>query len=293
MDRKFFIVANPYSGEGKAQAALMRLKKRLDQLDFYYAVFITPQSEILDEFIEENLFTDTTDLVVIGGDGTINASLNAIRKYPMVMSFIPVGTGNDFVKTIDIGSDLDEQIETIIHGRERLIDVGICNKRKFINGIGIGFDGQMVYENLHTTSIFSGHLKFYMHVLKILWTYRSKYYVVNMDGQRLEMKLILMAVQNGTTFGGGFKLNPDAKIDDGLLNICTIGRMTSFRRFLNIGRLNFGKHGKLPEVNFFQAKELRVEPNDMLLAHLDGEYIGSPPFNISISEKFLRIRVKS
>ncbi|UXP33711.1 diacylglycerol kinase family lipid kinase [Reichenbachiella agarivorans] len=292
MNRKFFIVANPYSGKGKAQAALSMLKKRLDKENFYYAIFITPKSEILDEFIEENLFTDTTDVVVIGGDGTINATLNALRGKDMVLSFIPVGTGNDFIKTIQIGNDLSEQIHTIIHGGERTIDIGICNNRKFINGVGVGFDGQIVHDDLRSKSIFSGHLKYLLLVLKILGSYRSRKFVYYMDGQRLEMNLILMAVHNGTTFGGGFKLNPDSKIDDGLLNICTVGRISYFRRFFNVGKFSFGTHGRLPEVNFYQVKHIRIETNDALMAHIDGEFFGHPPFEITVAEKAQRIRVK-
>ncbi|PIB37204.1 hypothetical protein BFP72_18220 [Reichenbachiella sp. 5M10] len=293
MDRKFFIIANPYAGEGRAQSALMQLKKSLDQKGFYYALFITPKSENLYEFIEENVFTDTTDVVVIGGDGTINATLNAIHGKNMVISFIPVGTGNDFVKTIPIGSNLSQQIDTILNGREKLIDVGECNGRKFINGIGIGFDGEIVYKTQNSKSFFTGHWRFLIQVLKILGNYRSKHFEIEMDGQKLHMKLILMAVHNGTTFGGGFKLNPDAILDDGLLNICTIGRMPALRRFLKLHRLKSATHGKLPEVTFYQTKKLTIYPNDLLLAHIDGECFGSPPFEIQILSRSQKIRIKA
>ncbi|MCV9388582.1 diacylglycerol/lipid kinase family protein [Reichenbachiella ulvae] len=292
MERKFFIVANPYSGQGRAQYALMRLKKKLDQEGYYYAVFLTPQSEILDEFIEENLFTDSTDVVAIGGDGTINACINAIKDKDMVLSFIPVGTGNDFVKTIDIGTDLDEHIDTLIYGKEKLVDVGICNNRRFINGLGVGFDGQIIYEDQNSTSMFNGYWRYLMRVLKILGSYKSKNYIFNMDGQKLEMNLLTMAIHNGTTFGGSFKLNPNSKNDDGLLDVCIIGRMSPVRRYLQLYKANFGSHGSLPEVNFFQTKELKIEANDQLRAHLDGEYFGHPPFEISILEKAQKVRVK-
>ncbi|MGL1887903.1 MAG: diacylglycerol kinase family lipid kinase [Reichenbachiella sp.] len=293
MGRKFFIVSNPYSGSGGSQNAMHKLKERLDREGYYYAIFLTPRSENLDEFIEENLFTDTTDVVVIGGDGTFNAALNAIHDKEMCLSFIPAGNGNDFVKVIKIGTSIEDQIETIINGRERFIDIGDCNGRKFINGVGIGFDGQIVHDNLYGKSFLSGHAKYYYYVLKILGNYQSKKFVIEMDGQRLEMKLILMAIHNGTTFGGGFKLNPTAKIDDGFLDICTIGRMSGIKRFLNIGRLSFGTHGKLKEVNFYQAKHIKIYENDSLLSHLDGELFGSPPFEISILEKKQMIRVKA
>lgn len=137
MNRNFFIVANPFSGTGKAQNALMQLKKRLGEEYFYYEVFITPISKNLSVFIEDNLPKDTTDVIAIGGDGTLNAVLNAVHdKKNIVFNIIPVGIGNDFVKTINIGNTLAQQIETIISGKEKIIDIGDCNGRKFINGVG-------------------------------------------------------------------------------------------------------------------------------------------------------------
>ncbi|MFY0626389.1 MAG: diacylglycerol kinase family lipid kinase [Reichenbachiella sp.] len=293
MNRKFFIVSNPFSGQGKAQHALMRLKKRLDKEGFFYAIFLTPKSENLDEFIEENLFTDTTDLVVIGGDGTINACVNVIHDKDMTMSIIPCGSGNDFIKTIDIGSGLDEHINTIIEGKERTIDLGDCNGKKFVNGVGVGFDGQIVHDNIYSKSLFTGHAKYFLLVLKILGSYRSRHMQFEIDGQKYEDRLITMAIHNGTTFGGGFKLNPKGVIDDGLLNICTIGRIPAWKRFINIGKLSFGQHGSLKSVKFFTAKEIFIYKNPKtLLAQIDGEYFGEPPLKITILPKTLKIRVK-
>lgn len=293
MERKFFIVANPYAGQGKAQAALMRLKKKLDELGYYYAVFITPQSDILDEFIEENLFTDSTDVVAIGGDGTINATVNAIKNKDMVLGFIPVGTCNDFIKTTTIGHNLDDYIDTVIYGREKYIDIGVCNKRRFINGIGVGFDGQIVYEDVHSATLFSSPLKYLLRVLKILGSYQSRKYDIEMDGQKLEMHLLTFAVHNGTTFGGNFKLNPKSKNDDGLLDVCTISRMAPLRRYIQLQKAKGGRHSALPEVNFYQTKEIKIGPNNQLRAHLDGEYFGHPPFHITIKERAQKIRVKA
>ena len=294
MVRKFFIVSNSFSGTGKAQKALTKLIKRLDQEGFYYALFLTPQSEQLDEFIKENIFSDSTDVIVIGGDGTLNATLNAIKGLDVTLGIIPTGTGNDFVKTVNIGKSVDEQIETIVSAKPKTIDIGECNGRRFINGVGIGFDGQLVYDNIYKKSILTGHAKYYSLVFKILGTYKSRFFKIKIDDQEIEERLILMAVHNGTTFGGGFKLNPDGIIDDGLLNICTIGRIPGWKRFLNIGKLSFGKHDSLKCVKFYTGRKITIGPCDKtLLAHIDGEYLGEPPFEINILPSSCRVLVRS
>ncbi len=294
MDRKIFIVANSFSGTGKSPKALAKLKKRLKQEGIEHYAFLTPQSEELDEFIEENLIDDATDVVVIGGDGTLNATINAVKNINPTLGIIPTGTGNDFVKTINIGKTIDEQIDTIVSGKKKTIDMGDCSSRRFLNGVGIGFDGQLVYDNIYTSSLLTGHAKYYSLVFKILGTYKSRKFKFTIDGKPFDEQLILMAVHNGTTFGGGFKLNPEGKIDDGVLNICTIGRIPGWKRFLNIGKLSFGKHGSMKEVKFYIGKKITIEPCDQTLhAHIDGEYLGEPPFEISLLPQACNIWVRS
>jgi YegS/Rv2252/BmrU family lipid kinase len=237
------------------------------------------------------LSEDFTHITVIGGDGSLNEVVNALKK-PVPISILPAGTGNDFSKTIRLGKNLEEKFHTALYGDEKIIDLGVCNDRRFINGVGIGFDGQIV-EDMAVQSVpfLRGHAKYYYHVLKILSSYRTRSYRFYIDGKACQETLILMTIGNGTTFGGGFKLMPQARVDDGKLAICTIGDISPLRRFLNVSKLSSGSHGKLKEVALFEAEHIKVEENTALLAHMDGERLGSPPFEISILPTSLTIRV--
>ena len=106
------------------------------------------------------------------------------------------------------------------------------------------------------------------------------------DGQARQEHLILLVVMNGTTFGGGFRLNPEAKVDDGQLNICAIEDIPALKRFLNVGRLSFGTHGVLKAVNFYETKKIIIDGDLGIHAHIDGEYLGHPPYDIRIIEKW-------
>ncbi|MEM9896927.1 MAG: hypothetical protein AAF789_11195 [Bacteroidota bacterium] len=97
---------------------------------------------------------------------------------------------------------------------------------------------------------------------------------------------------NGSTFGGGFKLMPNANLSDGYLEICEIGPVSGLKRFLNINKLSKGTHGQLKEVTLRRAKSLKIAKNESLFAHMDGERLGNPPFDISILPKALKIRVR-
>ena len=139
--------------------------------------------------------------------------------------------------------------------------------------------------------LLKGHAKYYYHVLTILASYKERSFSYTINDESASSDLILMTIGNGTTFGGGFKLMPDAKIDDGFLEVCKIGAISAVRRFLNISKLSNGSHGRLSEVSFEKAKSVRIDKNDLLYAHADGEDIGQPPYDIQILPKALTLRI--
>lgn len=290
MERKIFVIWNPFAG-GKALKVCKKLTEKLAQEKIEYQVFDTNESKSATKTVQEFLDNSFTDLIIIGGDGTINESVNGLA-HDIPVGIIPAGTGDDFIKNVEIGKSLEEQIQTAIDGNIVRIDIGQCNQRKFVNGVGIGFDGQIVEDMASKrVPLLKGHAAYYYHVLRILGGYSERLFEFVIDGQAYKKELILLTIGNGTTFGGGFKLMPEARVDDGLLEICEIGKVSGFRRFLNINKLSGGTHGSLKEVNFHEAKMISIGANDKLFAHIDGERMGQPPFEIKILPKVLQIRV--
>lgn len=290
--RKLFIVGNPYSGKRKLRKVVQGFTSFLESKDISFDFHDTEQSKSAKKTVEGKLDSSFTDLVIIGGDGTINEAVNGL-KFDIPVSIIPAGTGNDFAKMLDLGKTVSDHFETALNGQEFTIDTGICNGRKFVNGVGIGFDGQIV-EDMEEKKVplLSGHAAYYYHVLRILGGYKEKPFTYQVDQKSCAKDLILLTIGNGSTFGGGFKLMPEAKLDDGLLEICEIGKISGFRRFLNIHKLSNGTHGTMDMVQFNQAKSINVEENPLLFAHIDGEQMGQPPFNLAILTSNLKIRVK-
>ena len=292
MNRRLFIVANPSTGTKKLEYILRELMDFCVARDFEFEIFLTAESQNAWKTVEKHLDESYTDLVVVGGDGTINEAINGL-KYNIPVSIIPNGTGNDFVKNINIGEDLEEHIQVIRSGKIKTIDLGVCNGRKFINGVGVGFDGQIVADMKAKSSFLKGPARYYYFVLRILATYRSRSFRFTQDKHLQQKDLILMTVANGTTFGGNFKLTPEAEINDSILDVCEIGKMSGLKRFMNISRLKDGSHDRLKEVTFSRCKHLHIDENPELQAHIDGEYFGNPPFEIGILPYSLKIRVKA
>jgi diacylglycerol kinase (ATP) len=292
LSRQALIIFNPYSGKSKSKIILKKLIPRLEEAGIDYDLLETKLETEPSLYIQPRIDKSITDVIAIGGDGTLNHILNGV-KGDVTLNIIPTGTGNDFVKNIDIGRSSDEQIDTILHGKEIRVDVGICNEQLFLNGVGLGFDGQIVSDMMNKESWLSGHVKYYYYVLRILATFKPVSINLNIDSKELNKNLILLTVANGTTFGGGFRLAPDADISDGLLDICMIGDIPPHKRFLNIHKLSNGTHGKLKEVELSKTKSVTIEENPFIIGHIDGEYLGHPPFRIRPLPGYLKIRVRS
>ena len=291
MKRKIFVVANPGAGTKRIENVLRELVDYSSSKGYDYDVFLTAKSRNATKTVRDNFEESHSDLVILGGDGTINEAINGL-VYDRPVGIIPCGSANDFVKNIHIGKETEEQIHTALNGKKIRIDIGLCNKRKFVNGVGIGFDGQIVHNLIHSKTRVKGPLKYYFNVLKILASYRAKSTGYKIGREDYTKDLILLTIGNGTTFGGSFKLMPNAKIDDGLLDICAIGKIPGLIRFFHIPKLKGGTHIHLKQVDIYQSKSVKIEEQPLLKAHIDGEYLGHPPFNIKMLPLALTIRVK-
>lgn len=292
MKRNFFVVANPVSGTKKVETILRELVDYFASKNYPFDVYLTSKSNNGWKIVADNFTEKYTDLVILGGDGTINEAVNGL-KYDRPVSILPSGSGNDFCKTLDIGESIEEQIQTLDHGLPVKVDIGECNGRKFVNGVGVGFDGQIVADMQSRKTLLRGAAKYYYFVLRILASYKSRRFSYQIDGKQYEKDLILFCVGNGTTFGGSFKLIPNSSLIDGKLDVCEIGKISALKRFLNIHRLQDGSHGALKAVNFYQAETLRIEANPALFAHIDGEYFGNPPFQFKVLPNALTLRVRT
>lgn len=293
MQRNIFIVCNPKAGNRKGSTATRLLAAFLSSKGILFEINETSPKLNAQRIVAERLTADFTDLIVIGGDGTLNQAVNGL-KFDLPVGIIPTGTGNDYVKTLMIGKSLNEQIETAVMGNSIHVDMGQVNHLKFLNGLGIGFDGQIVHEmEKRKIPFLSGQAKYYFHVLHILSSYRERKFELKIDNQSKQKSLILLTIAKGTTFGGGFKLTPHANLMDGKLAVCEVGALPAWKRYANLLSLQNGTHNRLKAVSFYHAKTIYIAENPLLCAHLDGEYLGNPPFEVSVLEKSLSLRVKS
>lgn len=289
--RNLLIVINPAAGQRHFKKKLSKIHEALKQNDIDYSHFYTEKNGTgkLTSWIEQH--EEITDIIVIGGDGTINYLVNELSGREIPISIISSGTGNDSVKSLHGTTKFKKQLEIALHGQVKTFDLGKCNKTLFVNGVGIGFDGEVVNQMVKKGGKSGNHFDYLITVLKIISSYKEKTIKFDIDGASFNKKVFLLTVSNGSTFGGNFLINPFAKTDDGLLDICIFNEISVSQRFRHLPKLKKGKHVKLDFTEFHTCKKVHIDTNNEVMAHLDGELIGHPPFNIKLAEEKLFLRI--
>ena len=285
MTRNFLVVVNPIAGSKNKKQLVERSKAFLDAQHISHNIYYTNQKGHANNIIKENLTDEVTDILVIGGDGTLNEVVNGLMKAnkTLPISIIPTGTGNDFIKSIPFGKTLDQQLETALNGKELAVDLGCCNGRYFHNTMGFGFDGKVVEIMEKNGKKLTGHLAYLYTVLRTVTNFKEPKLTFQIDDNApREENIFLMAINNGTTYGGGFKITPKAQVNDGVFDVCLIKKISVWRRYLNLPKLQKGTHEKVKEIEFLTCKKLKIDFAHNIHAHVDGEYIGPPPYHVTI-----------
>ncbi len=268
----------------------MQIEDFFEKRGINYECFLTQDKKHATQLVSKLLTPDFTDLLIVGGDGTLNEVVNGLPNTQIPISLIPKGTGNDFAKALKLPKKLNQQLEIVLNGEIKSVDVGKCNEHLFVNTMGFGFDGKVVEHMEKNGKPAGGHLAYLLTVLKIVTGFPEPTVKFSIDGKEFEQSVFLMAINNGTVYGGGFHITPDAKLDDGIFDICLIGKISPLRRLISFPKMQLGIHQNVREIQMLKGREIEISAQPQVLAQLDGELIGKPPFKVSILEKYLRFR---
>ncbi len=266
------IVCNALAGSGKAIVLAEKLAGELANKNIAFT------------FYKENWpgeFNTFTTVFIVGGDGTLNYFINRYAGIKLPLVIFNGGTGNDFHWLLYGNKTFNEQLQTILDGNARPIDIGKCNEYYFINGVGIGFEGAVVKALLGKKKM-AGKASFMITILKNIFTYRSKQYFIKSAEKEFTGKNFVVDITNGRRAGGGFYIAPEAKADDGLFDVVIADALSPLQRLRYLPVIEKGKHLKFLFIHHFRTKKIIVESNETMQYHLDGEYFEAPKLTIEI-----------
>ncbi|GAB4457550.1 MAG: diacylglycerol kinase family lipid kinase [Armatimonadaceae bacterium] len=232
-------------------------------------------------------------VAAFGGDGTVSDVAKGLFGTEATLGIIPVGTGNDYARNLNLPLDLPEAINTVLNGVVRRVDVGIINDIPFINNAGTGFDAQ-VMETMNTSIRFTkGRPAFMLAILKNFVTYKpfTVQMTINDDPPRKE-RALMISVLNGKMYGAGMQAAPHADMDDGLLDVLLIKSVPKFKLISVIAKIGTGQHLGEEGVEMLKVRSLKIEATPTQPLNVDGDIRGATPATISIKPRAMKVLVR-
>jgi diacylglycerol kinase (ATP) len=241
-------------------------------------------------------------LVVVGGDGTINEAVNGLLRLDdrPELAVIARGTGDDFIRTHGIPSSVERAIEVARSGVGRTVDAGRIEYRTwdgaeathyFANVGSAGMSGAVAQRANATSKALGGRISFFYALTREFLVWRNTEVIVEVDGETRRGRMHDVVVANGGYHGGGMKLAPDARADDGLFDVVLIGDVSKLDFLTTAPKLYTGRHVGHPKVDVLRGSAVRLDAPAPLPLETDGEVLGTTPARFEIVPRAYRVRV--
>ena len=290
--RKIKIIVNPKAGGGKGRKLFPLLRQKLLDRKVSFHLQFSESPDHFTHLCRQALGEGYNYIVSCGGDGTHHRALQAMAGSRFTLGLIPMGTGNDFPANVGIPEDLDFACDLLLKGKVRKLDVVRVNDGEYMGGVGgIGFDSEVNAISNRISRFVGGRAPY---VLPVLWktlTYQPKEITLQLDGEQIQGKALMVAFGNIKSYGKGMQITPLAEPDDGLLDVCWIDPVNTFRLYRFFPSVFKGEHIEMPEVKYYRAATVHVETSVPMDFYGDGEYICKTPFTLRLLPQALRVLV--
>ena len=291
--RKFLVFINPISGSKNKDAAQAEVEKRLKQEGFNYELLATEKNGKYPYLKNKIEAEKITDIIICGGDGSINQVGAYLLGVNVNIGIIPLGSGNGLAFTAGISKNPAIAISTIIKGNTNFIDAFKINNDFSCHLIGVGFDAEVAHQfAVHPNRGASTYVKL---VLKNYFKAKPFPFQIKIADKIINTEAFFVCVANSNQFGNKIKIAPKASISDGLLDVVIVNKTNKLNVFLNIMKqLLFGKvkvfSDKKAIVQYFQTKKISIVNIENAPLHIDGEpYKTAGNFEIEIIENALSL----
>lgn len=307
------VIINPASASGATRKAWPRIASDLSShFGAFKPVFTERQGQGV-ELAAEAARQGTRLIIACGGDGTVSEVANGILNSGKnaELGILPSGTGGDFRRTLMIPTRTRDAAKILRTGSTRKIDVGrvtfmgnqgVQETRFFVGVASFGMSADVIanvkdggdWLSPNAPQWLSGRVSFAMSMLKTAMQSTGTRVIVQLEEAReTHLTVTNLCVANARYFGGGMKIAPDAKLDDGKFDVVTVGDLGPLKIFANAPRLYLGAHLSMPEVGHVLSRTITARPankKEEVAIELDGELPGRLPATFQIIPEALRVR---
>ncbi|MBE7084597.1 MAG: diacylglycerol kinase family lipid kinase [Clostridiales bacterium] len=267
----YHILSNPTAGKNRAIKNLKKVEEILRKKGVAYEVHLSKAEKDAEKIVRELTEAGETEIIVIGGDGTLHEALNGIADVSACrLGLIPSGTGNDFAENLGLPKKVEDALDLILNGEARETDYVDVGGVRCMNVAGVGMDVD-VLERCQRGRL-KGKIKYLLSLIRSLFAFKG-YQVEMQSGDRKETyDVLLAAVCNGSQFGGGVRICPVADSTDGKLNAVFVarpgGKWKIIKAFISLMK---GKILEKPITTAFLCEEIKIIPKTKCAMQLDGE----------------------
>lgn len=266
------VIFNPAADRGRAAARADRLIQDLKALGINPVVLTTSGPGEATELARRLVQEGAPVVAAAGGDGTLNEVAQALVGTQTALGIIPLGSGNDFLRSLVGRVDLGESLRRLAQGKPQPVDVGEANGRFYLNSLGMGIDGQIA-EDFARWKFLRGELGYLWAALYEVARFRPFLLRIHSDAGAWEFQGLMISVMNGSHTAGGFHLAPGASLADGALNLIAIRHYPRVARVPILVRVRQGKHLGLKGVRTALVRWVEVRTSRTLRVYVDGELL--------------------
>ena len=292
-------IVNPTAGRGRAGKQVTAITQRLRQYGCLNAVWhYTRTAGDATRLAREAAGAGAPLVVAVGGDGTLHEVVNGVLGSPSTLGLIPFGTGNDFARAVGLFGDLDTACRAVVEGDTRRFDVGTIEgagtggPRHFLVISGTGFDACTARTVNWGIRYLSGAPAYVLGAILTARDFVPFDLTLTLDGGEVHRtKAMFVSLVNTATTGGGMKIAPEARPDDGLLDICLVRELGKVAMLWQLTQVFEGKHVAHPAVTMLRSSTVTLEADPPQPLLIDGEVCGTTPAAVSIARQVLPMKV--
>ncbi|MEN1760086.1 diacylglycerol kinase family protein [Anoxynatronum sibiricum] len=269
------VLVNPSSGRGRGGAMAARITQALRESGIEFRYFETEKSGDATSITEAFPLGGYDRLLVVGGDGTINEAVKGLRDLTLPLALFPAGTGNDAARFVGI-QDEATALKTAFQGAPRKIDLGWASGDHFVNIYSFGLDAAIATQANRWKHLLPGWVLYPAALVKTILSFqppRVSYTLTTPAGEIIHRKetILLMAICNGSHYGGGMQINPAANPRDGIMELCVVREMPRWKLLLLFPTVYKGTHVSFREVTIEKITSMSFKAEKPSLLNRDGE----------------------
>jgi diacylglycerol kinase (ATP) len=290
------VIINPISGTGgRPEVARQRVEQArtlIDRAGVRGEVFVTEYAGHAKDLAQSAVCQGVPIVAAWGGDGTVNEAASQLAFSGATLAILPSGSGNGLARELNIPFDPARAFDVAFNGGDRMIDAGELDGHLFFNVAGIGLDARVAHRFAVDGLVRRGVRRYMEITASEMCRFKPDEHTVIADGASLRQRTLLIAIANARQYGNGVLIAPQARVDDGRLDVVMVGHRSLCMAMLQMPWVFAGQIGRLPGVSVRTATDIEVTSAHPVVYHVDGEpFVGGASLRARVRPAALRVRV--